>query len=577
MTNLRLHRLSQALFSLILHTMFFNQWINLRLEGVSDESLKRKLILTNKFALMLAAVCLFHFFGWTLQGDFFGMLLNFCMVVLYLSIPFLNAKKYFDFSRVLTIVSMNLLLFYIVGMVGKSTDSQVTFFTATGLPLLLFMPREKFKRYACSLCPVILFSILYIYDFKLFTNRFSSIMPYMNITGYLFNFLVLFLTLLHFQSATEAAEQKISILYKESEEQKNFLLAILQNTPMIFFVKDIDLKYKQVNAEFIRKFEIDSKDLYGKTDQELNPMLEQFCSQNDEEVLKTRNSIRFKGSLIQNGKEAHYLFTKFPVFDQKKEPIGICGIAVDITEQVNAERLLEDERSRSIYAAKMAALGEMAGGIAHEINNPLTIITLSSESLLRNLRKGRATELDIEDCLEVIGKTAYRISGIITSLKSFSSQPENNQMMKHDLSGIISNTLQLCHERFRTHGVEFIYRQQDEKVFVNCSPLAISQVLYNLLTNAFDAVSHLPSSWIRLELEKQDNTVQVGVVNSGPEISSSYRDKIFQPFFTTKDIGKGTGLGLSISKGIVENHRGKLYLDNFSAYTRFVVELPVQQ
>jgi len=117
----------------------------------------------------------------------------------------------------------------------------------------------------------------------------------------------------------------------------------------------------------------------------------------------------------------------------------------------------------------------------------------------------------------------------------------------------------------------------DDAVDVDCRPVEISQVLLNLLTNACDAVSDQAVRWIRVELSSSETSAFIRIFDSGPGVPVDLENKIFQPFFSTKEVGKGTGLGLSISTGIIQKHRGKFFLDTNSDHTCFVIDLPTER
>ncbi|MBY0315470.1 MAG: GHKL domain-containing protein [Bdellovibrionales bacterium] len=112
---------------------------------------------------------------------------------------------------------------------------------------------------------------------------------------------------------------------------------------------------------------------------------------------------------------------------------------------------------------------------------------------------------------------------------------------------------------------------------IQCRSVEISQVFLNLLDNAFDAIHQLEEKWVRVELRDLDESIEMSFTDSGWGIPECLKDKIMQPFFTTKEVGKGTGLGLSIAHGIIEAHQGQLFLDSTSTHTRFAVRLPKQQ
>lgn len=214
----------------------------------------------------------------------------------------------------------------------------------------------------------------------------------------------------------------------------------------------------------------------------------------------------------------------------------------------------------------------MAGSIAHEINNPLTIIRGRSKQALTQL--GTSPESDgIRKDLTKIVETVDRIARIIRGLRTFARNAENDPMSQVSVSAIIDNTLALCQERFKKHGIELKIYPVPEAT-ITCREVQISQVLLNLLGNAFDAVTGLPVPWVSVTVKDLSNRVRIEVRDSGRGVSPENIDRIMEPFFTTKPVGAGTGLGLSISKGIVEDHHGSLFLDTSSSSTCFVFELP---
>ena len=141
----------------------------------------------------------------------------------------------------------------------------------------------------------------------------------------------------------------------------------------------------------------------------------------------------------------------------------------------------------------------------------------------------------------------------------------------------MSEVTELCVSRFNSHGVRLTVEHQAGDAEVECRSTLLSQVLMNLLSNAYDAVEGQKAPWVRVCCTDLGDFVEVAVSDSGPGIPAELRERILEPFFTTKDVGKGTGLGLSISKAIVESHQGELYLDSGHPQTRFVVRLPKQQ
>lgn len=233
---------------------------------------------------------------------------------------------------------------------------------------------------------------------------------------------------------------------------------------------------------------------------------------------------------------------------------------------------LEEQRNQAIQASKLSSLGEMAGGIAHEINNPLTIISALATRTKKNLLDKKIPIEKSADNLDKIVLTVDRIAKIIKGLRAFSRDSNGEAFKYKKVSEIIEMTLELCQERFRDHGIE-IRQYINPEVEIHCREIQIVQVLVNLLNNSLDAVSDLPLKWIEISAGDLGGMVMIRVTDSGAGISQDVVDQIMLPFFTTKEVGKGTGLGLSISKGIIEAHEGKFYYELNEGHTSFVLEL----
>lgn len=248
----------------------------------------------------------------------------------------------------------------------------------------------------------------------------------------------------------------------------------------------------------------------------------------------------------------------------------------DISERKRYEDSLRRQREMLVASAKLSSLGEMAGGIAHEINNPLSII-IGKISQLKRITP-TATPEKLTEEMSVIDSTAKRIAAIIKGLKSFSRNAEKDEKQKILITAMMNDLFEISKERFKFHQIHLDFIQKnDQPVYVQCRTAQLLQVLVNLLNNAFDAVEHLEEKWVRFELDTRENYCIISITDSGSGIDPRIADKIMSPFFTTKPVDKGTGLGLSISKSIIEEHDGKFYYDSTSKHTRFVIELPLAE
>ena len=254
---------------------------------------------------------------------------------------------------------------------------------------------------------------------------------------------------------------------------------------------------------------------------------------------------------------------------------GIIVIVTDITDLKKMEEERHLLQARMMYSSKMATLGEMASGLAHEINNPLTIILGKIQMLKDHVLDPDKVTMSLQG-LEKIETTAGRISVIIQGLSYFTEEKQNTFTEREELNVIIEKTLSFCSERFLNHGI-LLEVDCPSDVYIDCVPTEISQMLLNLLNNAHDAVENLNSKWVRLQVKVIKDQVEISVTDSGKGIPAQFHEKIMEPFFTTKGPQRGSGLGLSISLGIAKKHLGTLIYDHKNANTRFTFTMPISQ
>lgn len=244
---------------------------------------------------------------------------------------------------------------------------------------------------------------------------------------------------------------------------------------------------------------------------------------------------------------------------------------------VNLEARVSEKTAQIVQSGKMASLGEMAGGIAHEINNPLAIIHGRMEQVSRQLKQPTIDVDFLKASVETVLKTTQRIAKVIKYLRVFSRNVDlDAPFEKCHLQEIVDDTLTLVREKLKSNGVELRLNPVPPVVFMGNSIL-ISQVMVNLLNNAFDAVRVLDEKWIQLQFDVESDLLAVRIVDSGRGIPAKIVNKVMEPFFTTKEVGQGTGIGLSISKGIIDSHQGSLWIDHRSENTCFVIEIPLQE
>jgi C4-dicarboxylate-specific signal transduction histidine kinase len=239
-------------------------------------------------------------------------------------------------------------------------------------------------------------------------------------------------------------------------------------------------------------------------------------------------------------------------------------------------RIQENERQQVMIqnSARLSALGEMAGNIAHEINNPLTIIAGYIRIIRSHLDSPRLSPEKLAFFGKKAEETIERISGIVSGLLRLSRGDVKSEAEPHALNQIVDDVANLCRMNFLHQNIRFEVSIPDQPILAKIRPVEIGQILINLINNAHDAVRDRPAPWIKLQLSQKDHIACMAVLDNGPGVPPELRARIMDPFFTTKTYGQGTGLGLSISSAIAQQHAGRIYLDETSAETCFVLELP---
>ncbi|MBC7538901.1 MAG: GHKL domain-containing protein [Bacteriovorax sp.] len=248
------------------------------------------------------------------------------------------------------------------------------------------------------------------------------------------------------------------------------------------------------------------------------------------------------------------------------------GFAFFLLNFLHSLELVEEQRKLAIQSAKLSSLGEMASGIAHEINNPLTIISALAMTIKRPTSEIESDK-KLNDSLDKIIKTVDRIAKIIKGLRTFARDSFNDPAVAISIKHIIDSILDLCGERLKNNGIALrIIPFQD--LIIECREVQIVQVIMNLLNNSLDALEDTNGKWIEIKITDMGDRVTIAISDSGKKIPEAIIQKMMQPFFTTKAVGKGTGLGLSISKGIIESHNGRFTIDSNAIHTTFIIELP---
>lgn len=243
-------------------------------------------------------------------------------------------------------------------------------------------------------------------------------------------------------------------------------------------------------------------------------------------------------------------------------------------ELSQAKIALEQRAQQMIHQSKMTAIGEMGSGLAHEINNPLTVSLGNLQLILAETAKSNISVERIQKYASMAMEYNNRIQSVVKALRHYSSDWEDSELEVADFQSILSETVSLIGTRFREAGTDLLISIGTEPVLLKCRPNQISQVLISLLFNSFEATKSLDDRWINIIVDEEDTRVKISVIDSGDGIPKVIQDKLMQPFFTTKEVGQGKGLGLSTARAIIDQHQGTLTFDSTSPKTCFIISLP---
>jgi C4-dicarboxylate-specific signal transduction histidine kinase len=259
----------------------------------------------------------------------------------------------------------------------------------------------------------------------------------------------------------------------------------------------------------------------------------------------------------------------------RKAMIHIMGDLSETTAEVQRrEQELREKQEQLVQAAKLATLGELTTGVAHELNNPLNNIGLFIGNVTDLIGLGASHERMLRD-LDNAMQQVRKASQIITHLRTFGrAAPASREEVA--VNDIVVQALSLLQEqlRLRNIDVQLDLAEDDPRVLGNA--IQLEQVFLNLLTNARDAVAQSSRKCIHISSCCEGKTIRLIFEDTGPGIPAGLERRVFDPFFTTKDVGAGTGLGLSITYGIVRDHQGTIAVESVPGQgAAFIVELPL--
>ena len=377
------------------------------------------------------------------------------------------------------------------------------------------------------------------------------------------------------------AEQKLA-------SESTLLKTIIDHALAGIFVKDRQGKYLLVNQRHANYLgEKDADAVKGKSIQDyFDPQMAKTIAEEDEKIMHTATGIESKVHKRKRpGIPPLWLLTsKVPLMSPEGACVGLVGISIDITKQIkNEEKLkdtihtLEETKLQLIEAEKLKTVGRLAAGVAHEVKNPLNVVSLGAEYLSAKISEPK----ELVDIIGDMQRAIEKANQVIFELLDYSS-PHTPSMGPIDLNSLIRQVLSMLRHNFNEAHVKVSKELEQSLPLVTADPPKLEQVFMNVFLNAIAAIEKGGSIHIRTYAHRMKNTggnvssqmserfrigdpiVTVEVSDTGHGIKEEDANKVFDPFYSTKASGKGTGLGLSVTRSIIEMHRGVITLKNRS-------------
>ena len=374
------------------------------------------------------------------------------------------------------------------------------------------------------------------------------------------------LTITEFRDLAGAANQMIA-RQREAErslrESQQFLQTLIENSGASIFVKDREGVYQLVNQNFLEVAGLSREAVLGKTDEQLFPLDAEAFGRNFATVLHTGAMCKVEETLHAPDGERFFLGIQFPLFDGAGQVTGVCGMTTEITEIRQAQREKEHLQEKLVQAQKMESIGRLAGGVAHDFNNMLSVILGHAELALQEAKP----DSKLHSSLRRIREAAERSADLTRQLLAFARKQTTAPRIL-DLSATVKGLLKML-RRLIGEGVELVWQPGRGPVPVRMDPSQIDQILVNLCINARDAIGGAgrvtiatTTQWLGESSSDTHPEARPGeyavlvVSDNGCGMDADTLDHLFEPFFTTKAVGLGTGLGLATVYGIVQQNGG---------------------
>jgi len=411
-------------------------------------------------------------------------------------------------------------------------------------------------------------------------------------TSYALRLPFMFIMALFFGNIVDTLIKDKSRSLKASEEKYR---SIVESTNDTVYMVDKNSRFLSANSKFLSEHRLTEEEIIGKNFFDFHPIEEtkEFSNRVDK-VFETSCATHYEAFDKNQGKWA--MRTLSPVVEPDTGKVkAVSVISMNITERVKAEdelkktlNRLKETQNQLIQNEKMAALGRLASGLAHQIRNPLEIIIMGVEFVANTLPN---KDKNSKKAIEKIIQAADRTNNIITNFLRFSRKSEL-VFKPINVNLLIDETVSLVEHKINLNGIKIRRKNAEEPIKVEADKGMLQQVFVNLLNNAIDAMPNGGEIRINVKNKKAKKIAErigyrdsdyfkigeimtvIEIEDTGKGITGDKLQKVFEPFFTTKDADKGTGLGLSLAHLIIDRHRGTIGVESeVNQGTRFTIKL----
>lgn len=376
-------------------------------------------------------------------------------------------------------------------------------------------------------------------------------------------------------------------LQKEKDKlinTNNILENIIENAPIIIFWKDKNGIFKGSNKLFLELMNLkDEKELLGKKDSDFNIVEnEDFMSDDLYVMTNKKPKLNYTETISSKNNDIRILNTsKVPLIDKNENVIGVLGVIQDITEQINNQNQINLQEQLLIQQSKLASMGEMIANIAHQWRQPLSIISTSATGIKIQKEMGILDDDSEIKSLDCINENAQYLSNTIEDFRDFFKKSKIKNLV--NLNTLLEKTLKLIITRLKNKKITIINNCTD--IEFETYEREMIQVFMNIINNSIDAFENKDyEKFIFFETKKFENKIVIKIKDNAGGIDENILDKIFEPYFTTKESKQGTGIGLYMCNEIVVKHfNGKISVENESFEylnqkykgSQFTIELPL--